>query len=122
MLGQDNDRHCVAPPLVTRDVQVAGEFAIEGLARGIVGRPQERLDAQEIAAPGIMTVFDQLPVSREKDMEVHLLGDSTAPSQRAVEDRPGVLAWQLDVEPGKSGQVRFGYEVSYPEGKTVPGL
>jgi len=69
-----------------------------------------------------VTVFDQVPVSREDELEVNLSDDSTPPSARDFEDRAGVLAWHLDLAPRAKGEVRFGYTVSYPQDKTVPGF
>ena len=41
-----------------------------------------------------VTVLDQIPVSQNTDIKVELLGKS-APTKRDVDDKRGVLAWEL---------------------------
>jgi len=69
-----------------------------------------------------LTVFDQIPVSRDEAIKVELLEESTAPSEKNVEDRPGVLAWKENLKPQQKKRIDFGYAVSYPLDRKVPGF
>lgn len=74
------------------------------------------------ATPVDVTVFDRMPVPQNEEIRVRLTSDSTPPTERDVDDRKGVLAWKKTLKPNQQADIRFGYEVSYPRGKTVPGL
>lgn len=69
-----------------------------------------------------VSVFDQLPVSRDESIKVSLSEDSTRPSDRDVEARAGVLEWKRTLDPGESWTIHFGYDVRYPQDKQVPGF
>jgi uncharacterized protein (TIGR02231 family) len=69
--------------------------------------------------PVKLSVIDQLPISRDSDVEVIPDQDMTAPSSKTSEGR---LTWELEIEPGKSKEIRLGYRVYYPAGKPVHGL
>lgn len=69
--------------------------------------------------PVKLSVIDQLPVSRDSDVEVMPDPDLTAPTSRTSEGR---LTWELEIEPGKSREIRLGYRVYYPANKPVHGL
>jgi len=69
-----------------------------------------------------LSVFDQLPVSRDEAIKVTLAEGSTRPSDRDVNDRPGVLEWKRNLDPGEKWTIHFGYDVSYPQDKQVPGF
>jgi uncharacterized protein (TIGR02231 family) len=64
-------------------------------------------------------VLDQLPVSENEEIQVALLPASTKPSLANVEDKRGVLAWDLRIEPGGEEVVNFGYQVSWPKDRRV---
>jgi uncharacterized protein (TIGR02231 family) len=66
-----------------------------------------------------LSVIDQLPVSRDSDVEVIPDVDLTTPTTRTSEGR---LTWELEIEPGKSREIRLGYRVYYPANKPVHGL
>ena len=68
-----------------------------------------------------ITVLDQAPVSGDADLKVEIKADP-APTRSAVDDKPGVVAWDATYQPGESRQIRFGYAVSAPEGRPVVGL
>lgn len=69
-----------------------------------------------------ITVFDQLPVSRDESIKVELLEDTTPVSEKDVKDRPGVLAWKETLKPQQKQTIDFGYAVSYPLDRKVPGF
>lgn len=65
-----------------------------------------------------VTVLDQVPVSRNQDIKVEPTGRS-APTKRDVDDKRGVLAWELKLEPDEERTIEFGYRVVWPSGKNV---
>jgi uncharacterized protein (TIGR02231 family) len=65
-----------------------------------------------------LTVFDQLPVSKNQDIKVEMTG-RTAPSRQNVEDKRGVIAWDSRLEPDQEQLIEFGYRVTWPSAKSV---
>jgi uncharacterized protein (TIGR02231 family) len=61
--------------------------------------------------PVTLIVFDQYPVSREKDIEVELTDDGGA----RVEKGTGMLRWEIILEPGQVKKLKFKYTVKYPK-------
>ncbi|HYF07742.1 MAG TPA: mucoidy inhibitor MuiA family protein [Acetobacteraceae bacterium] len=68
-----------------------------------------------------VTLLDQAPVSGDADLTVAITADPQ-PSARDVEDRPGVLAWTMTLQPNQERRVRFGYTVTAPRDRTITGL
>lgn len=66
-----------------------------------------------------LSVIDQLPISRDSDIEVMPDKVLTAPTSETSEGR---LTWELEIEPGKSKEIKVGYRVYYPANKPVHGL
>jgi uncharacterized protein (TIGR02231 family) len=71
--------------------------------------------------PIAITVFDQLPVSTDEDIDVERLA-GTQPTDADFEDRKGVLAWTYEYAPKEEREIEFGYAVTFPEKKMVVGL
>ena len=72
-----------------------------------------------------IVVEDQVPVSEVDDVKVELLPVTTAPTERDVRNRRGVLAWNLEVAPGEAKEIRIAWRVRWPADKAVvfgPGL
>jgi uncharacterized protein (TIGR02231 family) len=65
-----------------------------------------------------VTVLDQIPVSQNADIKIELPG-KTAPTKRDVEDKRGVLAWEMKLEPDEEKAVDFGYRVTWPSAKRI---
>jgi hypothetical protein len=57
-------------------------------------------------------------VSQNADIKVELLG-KTAPTKRDLDDKRGVLAWELKLEPDEEKIIEFGYRVTWPAAKRV---
>ena len=76
----------------------------------------------EIAAPSEraipVTVIDQIPVAQNADIKIELLGKS-APTRRDMDDKRGLLAWDMDVKPDEEKVVEFGYRVTWPAAKKI---
>jgi uncharacterized protein (TIGR02231 family) len=72
-----------------------------------------------------VAIEDQLPVSEIEDVKVELLPGSTAPTERDVRNRRGVVAWNFDLGAGEARDIKFGWRVRWPSDKLViyaPGL
>ncbi len=70
-------------------------------------------------------IEDQLPVSEIDDVKVELLPGSTAPTERDVRNRRGVVAWSFELGAGEARDIKFGWRVRWPSDKSVvytPGL
>lgn len=65
-----------------------------------------------------ITVIDQIPVSQNADIKVELLG-KLAPTKRDIDDKRGVLAWEMELKPDEEKAVEFGYRVTWPAAKKV---
>ncbi|HJU31198.1 MAG TPA: DUF4139 domain-containing protein, partial [Hyphomicrobiaceae bacterium] len=65
-----------------------------------------------------VSVIDQIPVSQNGDIKIELLG-KTAPSRRDMEDRRGLLAFDMELKPDEERIVDFGYRVTWPAAKRV---
>ncbi len=63
-------------------------------------------------------VIDQVPVSNNQDIKVELTG-KTQPTTTNLEDKRGVLSWDLTLEPDQEQAIDFGYRVVWPAAKTV---
>ncbi len=70
--------------------------------------------------PYALSIYDVLPVASHEDINVKNTGDM--PTSTDVEDKKGVVRWDRTIEPKKLLSLKYGYSVSYPEDKIVPGL
>ena len=68
--------------------------------------------------PMSVTVMDQLPVSRNQEITVEMTS-RVQPSRRDVEDRRGVLAWDMRLEPDEERVLEFGYRMTWPAAKQI---
>lgn len=64
-------------------------------------------------------IADQIPVSANEDIKVELSSSTTKPSLMNVDDKRGVLAWDLKLEADQETEIAFGYQVSWPSAKRV---
>src|SRR5262245_6605433 len=65
-----------------------------------------------------LSVLDQVPVSQNDGIKIELQGRAQ-PTRRNVEDKRGVLAWDMKLEPDEEKAVEFGYRVSWPGAKKI---
>jgi len=69
--------------------------------------------------PVRVVVEDQVPVSEIDDVKVELLPTTTAPSERDVRNRRGVMAWSFDAAAGETKEIKIAWRVRWPADKTV---
>lgn len=65
-----------------------------------------------------ISIEDQLPVTRNKDIEVTSLDNGGA----KFDSISGKLTWKLTLQPNESKKMVYRYEVKYPKDKQVTGL
>jgi uncharacterized protein (TIGR02231 family) len=65
-----------------------------------------------------ITVEDQLPVSKNSEIEVEVVDIAGA----EYDKDSGKLLWKLKLEPAETKKITFKYSVKYPKNKTVTGL
>ena len=65
-----------------------------------------------------LRVLDQIPVSQNEAIKIDLLG-RTQPTRRNVDEKRGVLAWDMTLAPDEEKVVEFGYRVSWPAARSV---
>ncbi|MEN9963351.1 MAG: hypothetical protein RL582_446 [Bacteroidota bacterium] len=58
-----------------------------------------------------ISIKDQYPISRVKEVEVNL-GDTDGAS---TDPETGILTWSLKLKPGESKKIKFGYQIKYPK-------
>ncbi|MDD5585497.1 MAG: mucoidy inhibitor MuiA family protein [Alphaproteobacteria bacterium] len=72
-------------------------------------------------SPLRITVLDQYPVSRDPDVKVRLIDDSTTKGYvKDKEDRQGVLTWTADFQPQEEKTFDLAFSVKYPKEKRMP--
>lgn len=66
-----------------------------------------------------VTVYDQLPVSGNEDIQVTLTSGSTPATKQNVEDKRGVVTWDLKLDPEQEAEIAFGYQITWPKEKRI---
>lgn len=66
------------------------------------------------ATPLRITMFDSLPVSEHASVTVEQLPATTAPTDKSVADKRGVMAWTYDYAPGEQKEIRLAYRLKWP--------
>jgi len=64
-------------------------------------------------------VLDQMPVSTTEEITVETLPGMTAPTTKDFDKKPGVLAWNFDLEPKAEKLIKHGFKVTMPEDMKV---
>ncbi|ANO51161.1 mucoidy inhibitor MuiA family protein [Woeseia oceani] len=67
----------------------------------------------------LVEVVDRYPVPRNKDIEVDVARNSTAPTETSFNDQPGVILWRKALEPNESWRIQHQYTVTYPADKVL---
>ncbi|MEI8259372.1 MAG: DUF4139 domain-containing protein [Deltaproteobacteria bacterium] len=83
-------------------------------------RYQFRLVNHRATAANVI-VYDRLPVAQTHGLAVHTLPTSRAPEAHHDGDAPGIVRWNLRVDPGATTRWDFGYVVNMPRGRTLGG-
>ena len=95
--------------------------------RGLIGRRQQVSSehlfdiANRSPVATMIEVFDRYPTAVNDDVEFTIPRTATPPTDRDVEDRPGVVVWRKTLDAGATWQITHAYEMSYPVGRTLVG-
>lgn len=65
-----------------------------------------------------LRVLDQVPYSEQEDLEISFTAEPS-PSEVDVDGQRGVLAWELDLPPGETREIRLAHRISWPEGMVL---
>lgn len=64
--------------------------------------------------PITLNLFDQIPVSTDKKINVKDVKYNPDPAQRDYKDRKSVMLWQLKIEPGQKKEIFYSFAVERP--------
>ena len=67
-----------------------------------------------------ISISDVIPIGSDENINVKRLGE--APSQTDIDDKKGVVSWDKTLKAKGEMKIKYGYSVSYPEGKIIPSL
>lgn len=59
-------------------------------------------------------IIDSMPVSDHEDIQIEGLRNNTPPSQKDVDGKRGVMAFDYDLQAGEEKRIRIGYKVTWP--------
>jgi uncharacterized protein (TIGR02231 family) len=94
---------------------------------GIFGRERRiayafRTTVENLRDERVKVVLEErIPVSEDERIEVEQ-GRETTPGSTEVKDRPGILEWALEIEPGGKREVTLAYTVRFPKEMRIPGI
>ncbi|MCV2352652.1 DUF4139 domain-containing protein [Paucibacter sp. B2R-40] len=71
--------------------------------------------------PVLLQVLEAAPVARHEDIRVQTVFNPT-PTQEPWKKQPGVVAWELPLEAGKSMRITADYLITYPKDARISGL
>ena len=69
--------------------------------------------------PQAVTVVENIPVTQRKEIKIGLREGTTKPDKQ---DDEGFVKWKVDLKPGETRTVFFGYTVEYPKDFQLGGL
>jgi uncharacterized protein (TIGR02231 family) len=71
--------------------------------------------------PGALriAIFESLPVSEQAAVTVETLPATTPPTEKAVADKRGVVAWTYDYQPGETREIRVAYRLKWHGDRTL---
>lgn len=80
-----------------------------------------RITAENLKeTPVTLRVMDRVPVSMTDRITVKDVGFSPAPARRNVEEKEGVMQWDLELPPGGQAEIAIGFTVTYPKDMPKP--
>jgi uncharacterized protein (TIGR02231 family) len=69
--------------------------------------------------PVKIQVVDRMPISENTAIIVELLPTTTAPTEKQVADKRGVMSWTLDLAPNEVKDIRLAYRLKWPADRDV---
>ncbi|KAA0913027.1 DUF4139 domain-containing protein [Aquicoccus porphyridii] len=96
---------------------------IEG-DRGILSRSTRLAEKVRIEAENLtgqdwrLRLLDQVPYSEQEDLVITWNAEPR-PQETDVEDKKGVLGWQIEIGAGEMREIELNYSLEWPEGKVL---
>lgn len=98
--------------------RVKGETGLISTSNSDVHRYKITLtNGHKMAMP--VTILDQMPYANQETLEISLLNANPKPSRQNVEDKKGIMAWDLVAQPNKPITIDFGYQLVWPKDKKI---
>lgn len=94
--------------------------------RGVIQRSNTREEVRELRVENLsdaaetVRLFYNLPVSVQEDLRIRIDMDP-APDMETIDDKRGVVAWDLDVAAGATEAVRLTFDLRWPEDQQLYG-
>ena len=67
-------------------------------------------------------LIDRMPYSIHQDIKVEMLSGMTAPDERNVDKKRGIMAWKRTLKAGAEETINFGYRVTWPKDMVLPPI
>jgi uncharacterized protein (TIGR02231 family) len=64
-------------------------------------------------------IVDRIPISENSAITIDQLPATTAPNDKSVEGRRGVLGWTFEIAPGETREIRLAYRMRWPADRDV---
>ena len=91
---------------------------------GILSTTSERQEVAVLRVENLgeeawpVRLMDVVPYSEQEDLEAHYEADP-APSETNVDGQRGILAWDFEIAPGETREVRLQTRLRWPEGMVL---
>lgn len=72
--------------------------------------------------PVTLKLFDQVPVAQDDKIKVQKVVSSVKPDTEKYQDREGVYAWTVILQPKEKKEITISYVVEYPKDMNIEGL
>ncbi|WP_164660698.1 DUF4139 domain-containing protein [Tropicibacter sp. Alg240-R139] len=88
---------------------------------GLISRSNQRVEQVEIEIENFtdqewtLRLTDRVPYSEQEDLVIDWSA-TPAPSEENVDNRRGILAWDIDMKAGAKQKIRLNTSISWPEG------
>lgn len=109
-------------PAITLTWQSIQDEAGQGglLTKTSVQKRKYRLQASNARMEGTeLLVLDSWPVAKQSSIEVTPLDGTTPPAPETTSQQPGVQRWSLALPSKQTVVLDTGYQITYPQGKTL---
>ncbi len=91
---------------------------------GLISRSNQRVERAQITVENLtdrtwpLRLVDRVPYSEQEDLEISWTANPR-PTEENVDDKRGILAWDMDLAPGQSEIILLDQEINWPEGMVL---
>lgn len=64
-------------------------------------------------------IVDRIPISEDSNIVIEALSTNTAPTEKSVDERRGVMSWTFELAPNATREIRLGWQVRWPKDKQL---